>query len=218
MLEVAGRPFIAHQLALLRENGVRRVVVCVGHLGQQIEAYLGDGAAHGMEVRYSYDGERLLGTGGALRRALPLLGDVFWVMYGDSYTDFDYRAVLTDFERQGALALMTVLRNANAWDRSNALFREGRLVHYDKFAPTPDMAHIDYGVALLRRAAVERVPPDRPSDLASLYQALVAEGAMSGYEVSRRFYEIGSAAGLAETRQFLAARRGVRTGAAPGSD
>ena len=215
MLDVAGRPFISHQLALLRGNGIRRVVVCVGHLGQQIEAYLGDGAAHGMEVRYSHDGEPLLGTGGALRRAGPLLGEVFWVMYGDSYTELDYRAALADFDRRGAVGLMTILRNANAWDRSNALVRDGRLIRYDKFAPTPDMTHIDYGVALLRRTALDRVPSDRPSDLATLYQALVAEGAMVGYEVTRRFYEIGSPSGLAETRQFLAERLGVSAGLAP---
>ena len=65
MVEVAGRPFIAHQLDLLRENGVRRVVLCLGYLGEQIEQYLGDGAAFGMELRYSHDGDRLLGTGGA---------------------------------------------------------------------------------------------------------------------------------------------------------
>jgi NDP-sugar pyrophosphorylase family protein len=209
LLEVAGRPFIAHQLALLRGHGIRRVVICVGHLGRQIEAYLGDGAAHGVHVRYSYDGERLLGTGGALHQAAALLGDVFWVMYGDSYTELDYRAALADFERRGVLGLLTVLKNENRWDRSNVLFRDGHLLRYDKLRPSPDMVHIDYGVALLRRAALARVPDDRASDLAELYQLLVAEGSMAGYEVTERFYEIGSPAGLAETRRVLAGRFGA---------
>src|SRR5687767_15508520 len=94
LVEVAGRPFIEHQLALLRRNGIRRVVLCLGYLGEQIQALLGDGAAHGVELDYSFDGEQLLGTGGALRRAAPLLGQVFWVLYGDSYLDIDYCAVL----------------------------------------------------------------------------------------------------------------------------
>jgi NDP-sugar pyrophosphorylase family protein len=216
LVEVAGRPFIAHQLAGLRTAGVRRVVLCLGYLGEQIEAYVADGVAHGLAVDYSYDGEPLLGTGGALRRAAARLGDVFWVMYGDSYTEFDYRAVLADFERREVLGLMTVLKNDNRWDRSNALFRNGRLLRYDKARPTPDMAHIDYGVALLRRAALDRVPEGRPSDLANLYQALVAEGSMAGYEVTRRFYEIGSPDGLAETRRFLEGRCGVSASAAAG--
>jgi NDP-sugar pyrophosphorylase family protein len=149
-----------------------------------------------------------MGTGGAVRRAMDagLLGDVFWVMYGDSYMDIDYRAVLAHFERSGADALMTVLRNGNRWDRSNVVFRDGKLVRYDKKVQTPDMDYIDYGVALLRRRAAERVPADRPFDLAELYTSLVSEGRMVGYEVTNRFYEIGTSAALEETGRYLASR------------
>ena len=206
MVEVAGRPFIDHQLDLLRRNGIRRVVMCLGHRGQQVERHLGDGSAGGMEVRYAYDGERLMGTGGAVRRALHLLGDVFWVMYGDSYMDIDYRAVLDHFDRRGAEALMTVLHNGNRWDTSNVVFRDGRLLRYDKRERTPDMDYIDYGISLMRRSAAERIPTDRPFDLAELYTALVAEGRMVGYEVTNRFYEIGTPAALEETGRYLASR------------
>ncbi len=207
LIEVAGRPFIDHQLRLLRRHGVRRVVLCVGHLGEQIERHVKDGAAHGLDVRYSRDGDRLLGTGGALRRAGPLLGEVFWVTYGDTLLDFDYRATLAEFLRGNALGLMTVLRNDNRWDRSNVLFLDGALVRYDKTHPTPDMEHIDYGAALLRRRALERIPAEGPYDLGDLYQTLASGGALAGVEVTRRFYEIGSPDGLAETRAFLEAER-----------
>jgi NDP-sugar pyrophosphorylase family protein len=206
MVEVAGRPFIAHQLAGLRDGGVRRVVLCVGHLGEQVEAYVGDGAAHGLAVRYSYDGPALLGTAGALRRAAPLLGEVFWVLYGDAYLEIDFAAVLAELGRRRGLGIMLVLRNENRWDRSNVVFRDGRLVRYDKARPTPDMTHIDYGAAVLRAALLARIPPDRPGDLADVYRDLVEEGLLTGYEVSRRFYEIGSPAGLAEAQRYLAAR------------
>jgi NDP-sugar pyrophosphorylase family protein len=206
MVEVAGRPFIDHQLDLLRRNGFRRVVMCLGYRGQQLARHVGDGSSFGMEIRYAYDGETLMGTGGAVRRALHLLGDVFWVMYGDSYMDIDYRAVLAHFDRSGADALMTVLRNGNRWDTSNVVFRDGKLLRYDKADRTPDMDYIDYGVALLRRAAGERIPTDRPYDLAELYTALVSEGRMIGYEVTNRFYEIGTPAALDETARYLAAR------------
>jgi N-acetyl-alpha-D-muramate 1-phosphate uridylyltransferase len=206
LVEVAGRPFIDHQLGLLRRHGVRRVVLCLGHLGEQVEAYLGKDAGHGMDSQYSYDGERPLGTGGALRRAMPLLGEMFWVMYGDSYMDIDYGAVLADFLRRDVLGLMTVLHNGDRWDRSNVIFRDGRLVRYDKRQRSPEMTYIDYGVALLRRPALARIPPDQPYDLADLYSALVAEGQMVGYEVTQRFYDIGSPASLEETNAYLQAR------------
>jgi NDP-sugar pyrophosphorylase family protein len=203
LVEVAGRPFIDHQLDLLRSRGVRRVVLCLGHLGEQVEAHLGDGSSRSLGIRYAHDGSRLLGTGGALRRALPLLGEVFGVLYGDSYLDINYGAVLADFQRSGGLGLMTVLRNDDRWDRSNAVFRDGRLLCYSKVERRPEMTHIDYGFAILRREAVERLPEDRPSDLAGLYSELVAQGRMAGYEVTRRFYEIGTPQGLAETEAYL---------------
>jgi NDP-sugar pyrophosphorylase family protein len=207
MVEVAGRPFIDHQLELLRRNGIRRVVMCLGYRGQQLERHVGDGSAWGIRVSYSYDGETLMGTGGAVRRALHLLGDdVFWVMYGDSYMDIDYAAVLDHFGRSGADALMTVFRNANRWDTSNVVFRDSKLLRYDKKTRTPDMDYIDYGVALLRRPAAERIPTDRPFDLAELYTALVAEGKMVGHEVTKRFYEIGTPAALEEAARYLASR------------
>lgn len=203
MVEVNGAPFIDHQLALLRRKGSRRVVLCLGYLGEQVAAHVGDGATYGLDVTYSFDGARLLGTGGALRCAADLLGDVFWVLYGDSYLDFDYGAVWEYFTAHNTLGLMTVLCNDGRWDRSNAVFDRGRLVSYDKHRPTPDMRHIDYGAALLMRGALLRIPPDQSYDLADLYAELVGEGEMIGYEVTQRFYEIGSLAGLKEMEDYL---------------
>jgi NDP-sugar pyrophosphorylase family protein len=209
LVELAGEPFIDHQLALLRESGIRRVVMCLGYLGERVREHCGDGSRYGMDLRYSFDGDTLMGTGGALARAADLLDETFWVMYGDSYMDIDYRAVLARFARtdpRKTLGLMTVLRNNNRWDRSNVVFQHGRLVRYDKKVQTPEMEYIDYGVALLRRPVLARIPADRPSDLAGLYSALVEEGRMIGYEVTNRFYEIGTPAALEEARQYLAGR------------
>lgn len=217
MIDVAGRPFIEHQIELLARNGIRRVVLCLGHLGCQIEQHLGDGNRFGVELSYVHDGAALLGTGGAITRALPLLSDVFWVMYGDSYMDIDYRAVLSHFQTHSdALGLMTVIRNEDRWDRSNVIFREGKLARYDKKNRSPGMRYIDYGVQILRRQAAERLLVNRPSDLADLYRVLVSEGRMVGYEVTQRFYEIGTPQALEEARQHLSvvasARRMLKAG------
>jgi NDP-sugar pyrophosphorylase family protein len=207
LVKLAGKPFIDHQLDLLRRNRIRRIVFCLGYKGEMIESCLGDGSRIGMELRYSYDGEKLLGTGGALRRAAHLLGEVFWVMYGDSYMDIDYGAVLADFSSRDVLGMMTVLRNDNRWDRSNVVYRDGQLLRYDKKTQTPDMQYIDYGVALLRKEALARVPAGEPYDLATLYSQLVAEGQMAGHEVTNRFYEIGTPESLEEARKYLERQR-----------
>src|SRR6187431_438884 len=109
LVEVAGVPFIARQLDYLRAQGIPRAVLCVSYRGEQIEAAIGDGRDFGLEVRYSYDGPKLLGTGGALKRALPLLGERFFILYGDSFLPVDFGAVEAAFRASGKPALMTVL-------------------------------------------------------------------------------------------------------------
>jgi prepilin-type processing-associated H-X9-DG protein len=203
LLEVAGRPFALHQLELLRRHGLTHVVFCVGYLGEQVQATLGDGRELGMRLEYVFDGPILLGTGGALRRAVPLLGEAFLVLYGDAYLRCDYGAVVRTFLAGGTLGLMTVFRNGDQWDRSNVLFADGRILRYDKRAPTPGMQHIDYGLGALRAEAFAGYPEDQPLDLATVYQDLLARGQLAGFEVAQRFYEIGSPAGLEETRRYF---------------
>jgi NDP-sugar pyrophosphorylase family protein len=207
LVPIAGRPFLDHQFAGLVEQGVRDVVMCVGHFADQISEYVGDGTRFGLRVRYSNDGATPLGTGGAVRRALPLVGDGCFVLYGDSLLDADYARVLAALPWD-ALGVMTVFRNENSFDRSNVVWRNGQLLRYSKLAPTPDMTHIDYGLSVLRRSAIERIPAGQPSDLAELYSALVADRRMTGYEVTKRFYEIGSPAGLREAEEFVLRRAG----------
>jgi NDP-sugar pyrophosphorylase family protein len=207
MLPVAHEPFVAHQLRLLARQGITDVVLCCGHLGEQIVAFVGDGSAFGCNVRYSFDGDRLKGTGGALKQGLPLLGETFMVMYGDSYLPTNFRAVYQSFLQSGKQGLMTLYQNNNLWDKSNVIFREGRILQYDKRNQTPEMHHIDYGLGVMRAQVLVDWNFDEPFDLSSVYEALVSRGELAGYEVAERFYEIGSHAGLNDTSALLEAIR-----------
>jgi NDP-sugar pyrophosphorylase family protein len=206
LVEVAGRPFIAWQLEDLARQGVRRVVMCTGYLGEQIEAVVGDGSAFGLDVLYSPDGPVLLGTGGAIKQALPMLGDQFFVLYGDSFLPVDYQAVEASFASSGQPALMTVLRNGNRWDKSNVLFRDGCLQEYNKHAPRPEMEFIDYGLGVLSASVFTDYAPGKPFDLADVYHALSLQGCLAGFEVHERFYEMGSHGGLKETEAYFLAK------------
>jgi Nucleoside-diphosphate-sugar pyrophosphorylase involved in lipopolysaccharide biosynthesis/translation initiation factor 2B, gamma/epsilon subunits (eIF-2Bgamma/eIF-2Bepsilon) len=203
LVDVAGKPFVVRQLDYLRRQGITRVVLCISFLGERVEAVVGDGSAFGLEVHYSWDGPRLLGTGGALRQALPLLGKQFFVFYGDSYLPIDFREVEQIFLNSGKPALMTVLRNGNLWDKSNVLFRNGCITEYNKRTPRPEMAHIDYGLGVLSAAVLKDAPVNEPFDLADIYHKLSLQGALAGHEVFERFYEIGSHKGLEETIDYF---------------
>src|SRR3954467_7785511 len=176
LLSVSGQPFLAHQLQLLSKAGLRRVVLCVGHHGEMIEEEFGDGSAFGLEVQYSFDGPELLGTGGALKKALPLLGKHFLVLYGDSYLPIDYAEPVRVFRASGRPGLMTVFGNEGRWDTSNVLFKEGIIERYAKRDPSPEMRHIDYGLGILSAAAFSSWPEGMAFDLADVYQALIARG------------------------------------------
>jgi MurNAc alpha-1-phosphate uridylyltransferase len=208
LVDVAGRSFAEHQIALLCRHGLTDIVFLVGHLGEMIREAIGDGAHLGAHVRYVDDGPRALGTGGAIRRALPQLGDAFFVLYGDSYLECDYRAIGEAFEASGKSGLMTVCRNDDQWDRSNVLWEQGRIVRYDKREQTPDMRHIDYGLGVFKAGAFTSRADDA-FDLATVYQDLLAADDLVGVEVPTRFYEIGSPSGLAATREYLAHRGAV---------
>ncbi len=168
-----------------------------------IEAFAGDGSRYDLSVQYSYDGETLLGTGGALKRAQRLLGETFMVVYGDSWLDTDYGAIAEAYRNSDKRALMTVFRNEGAWDTSNVEYDGTTIRRYDKRVQTPQMQFIDWGLGVLGPGAFDDWAGEEKFDLADLYGRLVEQGQLAGYAVKQRFYEIGSAAGLAETDAFL---------------
>jgi len=203
LVEVAGEPFFSHQIRLLKKAGLSRLVLCVGYLGEKIVEQYGDGSAWGVQIDYSFDGPKLLGTGGALIQALPKLGDAFYILYGDSYLPIDYLACGEAFLRSGKLGLMTVFENHERYDTSNVWFENGEIKLYDKKNKIPAMHNIDYGLGLLQARALAPYPRDQVVDLAEVYKKLVAENQLAGYEIGERFYEIGSHVGLQELHDLL---------------
>ena len=206
LVEVAGEPFFSHQIRLLKKAGLSRLVLCISYLGEKIIELYGDGSKWGVQIEYSLDGEKLLGTGGALIRALPKLGDTFYVLYGDSYLPIDYRAVGDFFLKSNKLGLMTVYENHGHYDTSNVWFEAGEIKVYDKRNKMPSMHHIDYGLGVFCAAAFDHFPRDAVVDLAEVQKSLVGQKQLTGYEIKDRFYEIGSPAGLAELDALLKGR------------
>jgi NDP-sugar pyrophosphorylase family protein len=203
LIEVADKPFIFHQLNLLKRKDVCEVLLCVGKFGEMIQDYVGDGRAWGLKVRYSYDGDTLLGTGGAIKKAIRLLPEIFWVIYGDSYLDIDLKPVLERFESERKPILMTVYHNKNKWDKSNILYRDGRIIKYNKKNPAGEMEHLDYGLFILKKTVFNDWSEERPFDFSEVYSKFIEKDEVSALEVSKRFYEIGSFQGIKETEQYL---------------
>jgi NDP-sugar pyrophosphorylase family protein len=202
LVPVAGKPFLAHQLELLHSRGIQHAVLCVGHLGEMIQRDFGN-EAFGVKLDYSFDGPKLLGTGGAIKRAMPKLGSEFFVLYGDSYLPIEYRPIAEFFHTSGKQGCMTVFHNEGKYDTSNVQFGNGEIIVYDKKARLPEMRHIDYGLSLFKAAVFDSYSAEQPFDLAEVMGKLVREKQLAGYEVKERFYEIGSPSGLEELDRLL---------------
>jgi len=203
LIEVAGHPFLWHQIQLLQRNGIRRVVVSAGFLGEQIQDRYGDGSKLGIQLEYSFDGPVLLGTAGAIRNAISLLPERFFVLNGDSYLTCNYSAVEASFRQSNLPGLMTLYRNDNCFDNSNVEYDGSRILRYDKRDRTPAMRYIDYGLAAFQRNVFASLPAGEWCDLSMVYQQLLQAGKLAAFEVPERFYEIGSPEGLRDTERFI---------------
>ena len=203
MLEVAGKPFIDHQLKLIKKNNITEVVICVSFLGEIIKEFAGNGNRYGLKIDYSFDGDLLLGTGGTIKQALGKLKDEFFVMYGDSYLTADFQSAGDYFLSENKTGLMTVYRNEGKWDKSNIEFRDGKIISYDKKNNDDKLEYIDYGLGILNRKAFEDFKDEKVFDLEAVYNKLLKKKELLGFEVSERFYEIGSFRGLEETQNYL---------------
>lgn len=203
LLKIHDEPFIAHQLRLLKKEGIKKVVMCVGYLGEQIIDFVGDGSRFGLQVSYVFDGPILLGTAGAIKQALPLLDDVFFVLNGDSYLPCNYAAVQEAFIQSRKMALMTVFYNQGQWDTSNVELVDGRIVVYDKQHRTQRMLHIDYGLEVFTRQVFDDISDNQVQDLVPIYQKLLSQDQLAAYEVTERFYENGSVAGILDLENYF---------------
>ena len=202
LIEISGKPFIFYQLDTLKSQGVKNVVLCVGHLGEMIESAVGDGRNFNLNIKYSYDGDKQLGTGGSIKKALHLLDPNFFVLYGDSLLPINFEKVQQAYNEK-KLGLMTIIKNENAWDLSNVLYLDGKLIEYNKINPKTNMKYIDYGLSILNKNAFDCFINEQIFDLSDLFALLSSKSELCAFEVYDRFYEIGSKKGMQETEDYL---------------
>lgn len=203
LIDINGQPFVGHQLQLLKHWGAERVVLCVGYLGGMIRECIGDGGRFGLKVDYSFDGPNPRGTAGAVVNALPLLEERFFVLYGDSYLPCDYHAIERAFLESSQPALMSVFRNQGQWERSNVDFQDGRIVSYDKQAFASGMEYIDYGLSAFCSSVFSAAGSRNTGDLAGTFRSLIERRSLAGFEVTERFYEVGSWEGIRALQGYL---------------
>jgi len=203
LLEICGKPFIDWQLRLLAQSGIDRVVLCTAHKSEMIEKYVGDGTKYGIQINYSKDGQTQLGTGGAIKKATPLLEESFMVLYGDSYLPIDYKSVQGAFKKLNKAALMTIYKNNNELDASNVYFEFGKVKKYSKGSKSDEFNYIDFGLSLFNKNVFNQYMPDEKFDLSETFSALCEANQLAAYEVKERFYEVGSISGISDFTDYI---------------
>lgn len=203
LIIINGKPFIDWQLELLANKGFSKVILCVSHLSHLIKDHVGDGSKYNLEIIYSDDGPNQLGTGGAIKNALPLIEGEFIVTYGDTYLDIEYKDTIQAFSKFREPAMMTVYENRNMYDSSNVDFRANRIHNYEKNNPNPSWTYIDYGLSFFRQETFINDKYGTHFDLSDVWIDLSKKRKLAAYEVSSRFYEIGSLEGIQEFSKYL---------------
>lgn len=201
MVEVQGKPFLEYQLDMLKKGGINNIVLCLGHMGEQIERYFVNGRKYGINIQYSFE-DRLLGTAGALKKAEVLLDDIFFTMYGDSYLFLNFSRVKSYFEYRNKLALMTVNKNYDQYDKSNTVIQGNLVKKFSNKEKTEDMAYIEYGVNIFNKEVLKMIPENQFYSLDDLFTRLIEMGELLAFEVKERFYEIGSPQGLKDFEKY----------------
>lgn len=211
MIRVGDKPFLQYQIELLKKSNVKNIVLCIGHLGNQIKEYFGSGGRFNVEIKYSEDGEKLLGTGGALKKAESLLEDNFMLMWGDSYLLLDYKNIWDTFlGNNNKEGLMVVYKNYNKRVPSNVIIKDGVVKLYDKQNLTPEMIYVDGGLSILRKSVLSRIPAEKPFAVETIFNQLSLERNLLAYETQQCFYEIGSVAGLKEFENLILKQKTIR--------
>ena len=207
MADINGYPFFDYQLKLLKRWRFHKFLFLVGYQAESIENYYGNGSKWQVDIQYSYDGKKQLGTGGALRNAAEKLEEDFLLIYGDSFMDVDYQEAVYRYwleKSKGKLALMTILENENRYDKSNVIYQNGEIVLYNKGSFSNEMRYVDYGISMLSKDIL--MNEKERFDLAEILTSLSKLGKLSGQVVTKRFYEIGSPASMQEFCEYAEKR------------
>lgn len=206
MLKIKDKPFLQYQIENLKKQKVKDIVLCVGYLSEQIENYFGTGKKFGLNIKYSFDKDKPLGPIGALKNAEDLLEDTFFIMYGDSYLNIDFKKIQSYFKQYDKLCLMVVYKNFNRYDKSNLIVKNNMVVAYGEKERTKDMVYIDYGASILRKESLSFIPKNTFFSTGQFFSDLISIKELLAFEVKERFYHIGNPDALREFKNYIEAQ------------
>jgi NDP-sugar pyrophosphorylase family protein len=203
MIKIYDKPFLEYQIEILKKRSLKNIVLCVGHLSEQIEKYFGNGEKFGVNIKYSYDGDKQLGPIGALKNAEELLEEIFFIMYGDSYLDIDFQKMSSYFKDNKKLGLMAVYKNFDKYDKSNLIIKNNIIIGYGEKERTKDMVYIDYGTSILRKKSLNEIPKYTFISTGQFFSKLISKHELLAFEIKKRFYHIGNPDALEEFGNFI---------------
>jgi len=203
MIQIKGKPFLEYQIENIKKHQIKDIVLCVGHLFEQIEKYFGNGKKFGVNIKYSYDRDKPLGPIGALKNAEDLLEEIFFIMYGDSYLNIEFKKVHTYFKKHNKLGLMVVYKNFNRYDSSNLIVKNNLVVAYGEKERTQDMIYIDYGTSILRKKSLNLIPKNTFYTTGQFFSNLISKKELLAFESKERFYHIGNPDALREFKNYI---------------
>ena len=198
LIKINDKPFIYYQLKYLKKNNIKNVIVSVNYLGEQIKSYLKKNIDF-INTKIVNDGKSPLGTAGAIIKSLQYLKKNFFIIYGDSYLNFNLKKLV----KKKNLATMAIFRNNNKYDKSNIELQKLKKILYFRKISKKKLFYIDYGVSYVNKRIFKGIKKNTKIDLAILFEKISQNNMLKGFEVKKRFYEIGSYNGIRDIKKYL---------------
>lgn len=209
MVLINGKPFLEYLISLLRENGIREVVLLLGYLPDKITEYFGDGQKFGLKILYSITPVED-DTGTRLKKAEVMLDERFLLLYSDNYLPLRLQDVVNFYEKKNTSALATVYSNKDGMTKNNMLVdNDGYVVKYDKSRTDPDLNGVEAGFFILDKKVLALAPEGDFNFEKAILTKLVADKQLAGYVTGQRYYSIGSIERIPVTEDFFMPKKVV---------
>ena len=198
LIKVNGKPFLYHQLKYLKKYKVKNILISSGYLGEKINLYVKN-HINFLNVKVVNDGKKLLGTGGAVVNSLKYLKKNFFIIYGDSYLNFNLKKMVN----KRKLATMAIYKNKDQYDKSNIILKKTNKILYIKNKKNKNLFYIDYGVSYINKKIFKGLKKNVRFELSDFYEMISKKNKLSSFKVKKRFYEIGSYKGIKDIKNYL---------------
>lgn len=192
MVRINNKPFLEYIIELLKNNGIKEIVLLTGYLHEQIEQYFGDGKQFGVSISYSYspvDDD----TGTRVRKAKDLIQKEFLLLYSDNYWPLQLDDLYSFYKKNKTQGLVTVYANQDSYTKNNIhVTPKGMITVYAQGKKEKNLNGVDIGFFILRKKIIDLIPEKNCSFEKTVLPKLIRKKQLAGFLTYHKYYGLSN--------------------------